>query len=286
MTDTDTESMFDNLAHGNMMDVQINKELDHYVVMWDKEKPERTGVHLSNVTSAPFDGVNQLCYREMVFAKKYHPIADEQLPARVLRIFLEGWVIHVKWQDLYKKYGDAIEIEHTRYSKEYDIFYTPDLIAKHTKLTGDDKWIVEIKSMGEKAYDAVKDEYDPYKIHPSGYKQSQMYMYLVGCTRAMLLLENKNTQAHREVTFEYDANFCKPYIDRLDKILVFSKLYDQDKGIPKRVCPHDMTNRAQSCNYRHVCWINKAGREQYRLPIVQSTEQINASFVHEDKSDG
>jgi hypothetical protein len=108
-------------------------------------------------------------------------------------------------------------------------------------------------------------------------------MHLTGCKRAMLLLENKNTQAHREISYEYDAEFVQPYIERLENIVRYSDLYDENKGIPKRQCAHDCVQRATNCAYRHVCWIKKSEREQYRLPAEQSKTQQNASMIHQDK---
>jgi hypothetical protein len=271
----DIEAILDAISQGRHTDVKLHKATDKMLILWNSKKPMRFGLHLSDIT-LPFEGKTQFCYRQHVLGKFYLPAEERPMAPKALAIFLEGWYVHLKWQMLFKLSGNAVEIEKTRLDPVFGIYHTPDVIAKFPEIAQDDLWIVEIKSMGMDAYNKVAGVYDPYKIHPSGYKQAQLYMYLVGCKKAMLLLENKNNQDRREVSFDYDPDFIAPYIHRLNTL---SQMWEE-KTLPMRVCENSETNRALSCNMRNVCWVGKKEREKFLLTTPWAQEQVNASLIH------
>ncbi|HTJ49413.1 MAG TPA: hypothetical protein VL443_08185 [Cyclobacteriaceae bacterium] len=284
---TTIDQMMMAMQNGNTLDIRVNKLLDGTFVLWDKEKAERFGIHLSELTKGfKVKEKNQLCYRQHVFSKNYKPIQQHDTTTSVstLRVFLEGWYVHLKWQRLFQSAGYAVEIEKTRYNPAFGVFHTPDIIAKFPEITGEDLWIVEIKSMSPRAYEAIVEENDPKRVHPDGFKQAQMYMYLTGYKRAMLLLENKANQQHREVCFDFDPNFVAPYVHRMNILAQLHVSYEQGIGTPKRVCESKDSERAVNCPMRHVCFTKKEEREQYRY-ITENGEQINSSLIHEGKGE-
>jgi len=266
---------------GDTTDVRIKKIFDSTFIEWDDNKPERFGFHLSSLKS-PFKGKTQLCYREQTLQSFYHayPVVP---PISTLRIYLEGWYIHLKWQKLFRESSKiiAVEIEKTRKDPIWGIWYTPDAIIILPSLS-QDKRIVEIKSMGRKSYETAVLIDDPMKIHPDGYKQSQLYMHLCGIDHAILLLECKDTQEYTVISFKYDEEFCKPYIHRFNILSQLPEKYKNEDKLAKRVCIDDQEARAKSCPMRHVCFITKEEREHYRIVEEDTrTIQINASLAHE-----
>jgi hypothetical protein len=264
----------------NMRDVFLHTTLDQMVTKNDLEKPKRTGWHLSNIISPSEKGVHRLCYRQYVLTKFYTPAQEKQLSVKALRIFLEGWYIHLKWQHLFQASGNALEVEHTRYNKLFDLYYTPDIVAFFPEETGKEEWIVEIKSMNTERYEKAIKEKKEKNTHPSGYKQAQMYMYLTGYKHAMLLLENKNTQEHEERSFEYDEKVVQPYVKRLITLSDLSEDYKNGSELPERVCSSSDVQRAKQCPMRDVCFIERKKREQFFITEEKSETQINASLIH------
>lgn len=263
-------------------DYQILKITNQMFIDWDKKKPPRYGWHVSELTG-PFKGKGQVCLRQHVFLKNYEPMQTTFIPSvGNLKTFLEGWYIHLKWQRLFKDSGRAVEIEKTRLDPVWGVYYTPDIIAKFEELTQEDLWVLEIKSMSTKSYQAMLDKHDPKQIHASGYKQAQMYMYFSNIRYAAFILEDKNTQDHRIVSFQFDPEFVKPYIHRMNVMTQLSEKYDEGVGVPLRVCDFEDDTRSRNCPMRHVCWLKtKQEREPFRLN--RGSEQINASLMHENE---
>jgi len=279
---SELEAIIDSIVAGNTVDVKLHQICDKMFVLNDEKKEKRFGLHLSELT-APFKGKTQMCFRQHVLGRHYEPVEHQRpMPVKSLRIFLEGWYVHLKWQRLFRESGRAVEIENTRLDPIWGIYHTPDIIAKFPELTKDELWIIEIKSMSHASYQKALEETDPLKIHPGGYKQSQMYMYLVGCKKAMLLLEDKDNQEHREVSFDYDPDFVASYVHRLNILSQLWPAYDTENKVPPRVCSDSNTSRAVNCPMAHVCWVAKPEREKYRLKDVLPTLQINASLIHRE----
>jgi hypothetical protein len=260
------------------IDYELQKIGNKMFINWDSQKAHRYGLHLTDIT-APFRGKGQFCYRQHVLGQNYlPPESGSHLPSSTLAIFLEGWYVHMKWQKLFSLNGYAVEIEKTRLDPIYGIHHTPDIIAKFPELTGDELWIIEIKSMQHNSYEKAAEKDDPYKVHPGGYKQSQLYMYLTGIRRAALLLENKNTQKFRLKSFQYDPEFVAPYVHRMNILSQLQHEYTNNNRIPKRVCENKDTPRALTCPMRLACWSPRSEREKTRIPI--ESIQVNASLMH------
>lgn len=276
----DAELILDAIINDRDLDAQAHREINKMLILWNNNKPIRFGLHLSDIC-LPFKGKTQFCFRQHVLGKFYLPAEERKQSPKALAIFLEGWYVHLKWQMLFKNAGRAVEIEKTRLDPIWQIYHTPDIVATlpEISMNPEDLWIVEIKSMGRKYYEQVLTEYDPIKIHKGGFTQCQLYMYLTGARKGMLLLDNKDTQDHREVTFDYDPEFVKPFVHRLNLLSQMWEEYDNGK-LPVRVCESAETSRALSCNMRNVCWIGRQEREKFLLTSPWAQEQVNASLIH------
>lgn len=281
----DIEMMMDAMIDGNSLDYDIWKTCNDMFILQNDARPERFGLHLTDVTK-PFVGSTQLCIRQHTFGSIYTPRKTPRLGVKQLRVFLEGWYVHLKWQQLFKQAGYAVEIEKTRLDPIWQVYHTPDIIAKFPHLTGDDLWIIEIKSMNPDLYYELFDKNnikDPFAAHKEGYTQAQMYMYLTDIKRAMLLIENKGNQYHIELSFEYDPDFVAPLVHRLNILSQSQTRYINHQGAPKRIsyCKDENSSRARNCPMGHVCWIeSRTERDKYLRQYEHSEEQINASLVH------
>ena len=275
-------TMMRSLVQKNTNDIKIARHLDNTILAWSRDKPPRFGLHLSDL-KAPFKGKGQYCYRQHVLGNFYDPAPEGEFPLKTIRIWLEGWYIHHKWQMIFQKGGFAIDIEKTHLHPLFKIYYTPDITASFPDVFNGETIVVEIKSMNNASYTAAEKETDPYRIHQDGYKQGQLYMYLTGLKHAMLLLDNKDTSFHREITFDFDPAFVAPYAHRINIQSQMNVTYANSNQIPIKVCGSKDDPRAQTCPMRHVCWLQtKDQRSQYlRKDEEFPQEQINASLHHQ-----
>lgn len=243
----------------------------------------RDGPHASDFTS-PFRGVNRLCYRKFVLNKnfKQNIVQGQYIDVSVLRIFKHGWYVHVMIQRLLREAGHAIEIEKTKVHQKYGIYYTTDAILEFKDLSKQ-QYILEIKSMNENAFNKAVEAPDARIGHPSGYKQSQIYMHLTNVDKAILLCFNKNRATFFFWVIEKDDEFLKPYVERMENLLVFYDIFETQKRLPKRVCEKVDDARAINCPMRDACWAAIVEREQYRRTQPLSFEQQNRSLIHEDR---
>lgn len=279
------ELMLDQFYNGaNPQDIRMHQMLDNLFLEWDKSKPERTGWHLSNIIKPLEKGKNKICYREQVLTKFYKPAPEKQMPVRTIRKFLEGWYIHLKYQTLFRDYGNYIEIEKTRYSKIFDLYHTPDIIFLFQE-TGNEEWIGEIKSMNSESYEKAVGAGTANRAHPDGYKQTQMYMYLTGIRHGVLILENKDNQEHIEYCFDFDPEFCKPYIHRLNILSQVSDTYKKNGLLPKKICDEATDERACKCPMRNVCFLERKQRESFLITEAKKETEINSSFIHQQKKE-
>lgn len=218
------------------------------------ETTERKGLHASAIIVSD----DKFCYRQQVLSLFYKQLQGEQTSVGLKRIFAEGDAIHEKWQRLFIRGGlcEPLDCDFTRFDKDYDLSYTPDIICKiprNMSLTEPcdewDEYIVEIKSMNTFSY--KKQEH-----HASGRKQCQLYMYLTGIHKGIVLCDDKNTQEFKVKTYEYNPSEIAKYIRRLEKIQEYKDELVLDKKLVKRHknCTGYNCKKAQECPMRDVCF--------------------------------
>lgn len=196
------------------------------------ETTERKGLHASAIIVSD----DKFCYRQQVLSLFYKQLQGEQTSVGLKRIFAEGDAIHEKWQRLFIRGGlcEPLDCDFTRFDEDYDLSYTPDIICKiprNMSLTEPcdewDEYVVEIKSMNTFSY--KKQEH-----HASGRKQCQLYMYLTGIHKGIVLCDDKNTQEFKVKTYEYNPSEIAKYIRRLEKIQEYKDELVLDKKLVKR----------------------------------------------------
>ena len=218
------------------------------------ETTERKGLHASAIIVSD----DKFCYRQQVLSLFYKQLQGEQTSVGLKRIFAEGDAIHEKWQRLFIRGGlcEPLDCDFTRFDEDYDLSYTPDIICKiprNMSLTEPcdewDEYVVEIKSMNTFSY--KKQEH-----HASGRKQCQLYMYLTGIHKGIVLCDDKNTQEFKVKTYEYNPSEIARYIRRLEKIQEYKDELILDKKLVKRHknCTWYNCKKAQECPMRDVCF--------------------------------
>lgn len=275
---SDLEQALDQMLSGNIENMQLQLVLDRMFEDWDAKKAnDRFGLHASGVL-APDQGRDRFCYRQQVLNKYFKP-TPQKMPVRALRIFLEGWYVHTKWQRLFRDAGVAIEIEKTHVDPVWNLYHTPDAIIN---VLGQE-WVVEIKSMKEKVF------LERTRLGPpsNGVNQCQLYMYLTKRTKGFVLAENKNTQDFAVWVVEYDPHHVQPYIDRLDTLMKLFDVYERTGRLPKRTCISEDDIRAKNCPLKDACFATDTHRPTLlrELEEVRKQEiaaQQNSSPMHED----
>lgn len=265
-------------AEGNQLDTILNKmfylekDIDeetkfvHDVMTRGLESQERVGLHASAIIDK---GDNSFCVRQQVLSLVYKMLQGEQLSADLRRIFEEGNAVHEKWQRLFIRagYAKAKTCDRTRFDKEYMLSYTPDLVVRIPEFYKG-AMVGEIKSMNSFSF---QKQYE----HVSGYKQLQIYMYLLQKAKGNLddpkdldykkgftLLDSKNDQKFRTVVYDFEPETVAPYVDRLEDIAIaYDKFVNEGKP-PKRLkgCDSISCKLCSKCPMRNACWNVDNGR--------------------------
>lgn len=217
---------------------------------------ERVGLHASAIIASESD----FCLRQQVLSLLFKMDQGEELPIKALQIFSAGSSIHEKWQGMLEscsgEKGNSIKLiknEARSYNEEYEIYFTPDSIVE---INGQ-LYIVEYKSMNTFAYKAAINASNP---HPSARKQSQLYMFLTGIGKAIILIEDKNTQDFMTYVQKFNYKEVLPYIDRLNEIKECKKEYLKSGNLPEKICRNSKTKKACNCSMRSACFDINIGR--------------------------
>ena len=238
------------------LDKNIPEELKFLksVMTRGSDTTERKGLHASAVIVSD----DKFCYRQQVLSLFYKQLQGEQTKVGLKRIFAEGDAIHEKWQRLFIRGGlcAPLDCDYSRFDEDFDLSYTPDIICKlpaNMSLTETcDKWeeyIVEIKSVNTYTY-------KKQKYHASGRKQCQLYMYLTGIHKGIVLCDDKNTQEFKVYRYDYNPAEIAPYIRRLEKIQEYKEQLVLNKKLVPRIpqCSCYGSKKAQECPMRDVCF--------------------------------
>lgn len=238
------------------LDKNIPEELKFLksVMTRGSDTTERKGLHASAVIVSD----DKFCYRQQVLSLFYKQLQGEQTKVGLKRIFAEGDAIHEKWQRLFIRGGlcEPLDCDYSRFDEDFDLSYTPDIICKlpvNMSLTEPcDKWeeyVVEIKSVNTYTY-------KKQKYHASGRKQCQLYMYLTGIHKGIVLCDDKNTQDFKVYRYDYNPAEIAPYIRRLEKIQDYKEQLVLNKKLVPRMpqCSCYGSKKAQECPMRDVCF--------------------------------
>ena len=252
----DIEELLNNLFY---LDKNIPEELKFLksVMTRGAETTERKGLHASAVIVSD----DKFCYRQQLLSLFYKQLQGEQTPIGLKRIFSEGDAIHEKWQRLFIRGGlcKPLDCDFSRFADEYDLSYTPDIICAlpvDMKLSSvyDDSvpkepYVVEIKSVNTFTF-------KKQKYHASGRKQCQLYMYLTGIHKGIVLCDDKNTQEFKVYKYEYNPSEIAPYIRRLEQIQEYKqRLLKKHKIVGRHTkCNGYSCKKAQECPMREVCY--------------------------------
>lgn len=247
------EQLFNSLFY---LDKNIPEELKFLksVMTRGSDTTERKGLHASAIIVSD----DKFCYRQQVLSLFYKQLQGEQTKVGLKRIFAEGDAIHEKWQRLFIRGGlcEPLDCDYSRFDEDFDLSYTPDIICKlpiNMSLTEPcDKWekyIVEIKSVNTYTY-------KKQKYHASGRKQCQLYMYLTGIHKGIVLCDDKNTQDFKVYRYDYNPAEIAPYIRRLEKIQEYKEQLVLNKKLVPRIpqCSCYVSKKAQECPMRDVCF--------------------------------
>lgn len=221
------------------------------IIAQAKQDRVRTGLHLSAILASD----TEFCYREQVLSLFYRMHQGENVPIDLKRIFEAGTSIGEKWQRLFIRgnLGGPKDMDISRFKEEYDLSYTPDATIR----IGKTKYICEIKSQNTFGFQKATS-------HPAGKKQLRMYMFLDRVKHGFVLVEDKNTQKFKVFPETYGETFTKddilPFVERLEGIQEYKRIFLEDKKPPKRICRDCNTKRALSCNMRGACWNIGEGR--------------------------
>lgn len=259
-------------TEGNQLDAILNKmfyldkdieeetKFVHTVMTRGLESQERVGLHASAIIDK---GDDSFCIRQQVLSLVYKQLQGEQLPVDLMRIFEEGNAVHEKWQRLFIRagYAKAKTCDRTRFDTEYMLSYTPDIVVRIPQFYKG-AMVVEIKSMNSYSF---QKQYE----HISGYKQLQLYMYLLQKAKGNLnnpndldykkgftLLDSKNDQKFRTVIYDYEPGTVAPYRDRLDDIYVAYHKLIEEKVAPKKnkTCTSYNCKLAEKCPMKDACY--------------------------------
>jgi hypothetical protein len=196
-----TISTLKRMLGGDLQDAVIQHQFDGLFRRWNSDnETERKGLHASGVVELD----SRFCHRKHVLSFFYKATGDP-LPAKTLRIFAAGWSIHEKWQTLFVGAGIASTVEAVRYSKEWDVYLTPDAVIS---LNGR-RYIVEIKSMN--TYEFGKLNKPPL----NAVRQVNFYMHQLAIPDGIVLVEDKNTQEFRVWTVRYDPALVRHFVERM-----------------------------------------------------------------------
>ncbi len=238
-----TSQAFDPEFEAELLRVHINSLL----VKWGQSKPPRGGLHASSVLVPD----SEWCSRCHVLAAVYPDRAEqpEAKPwdAHQNAVFANGWSLHERWQDLFKKFGDCVEAETPHYDETRELWFTPDVILRFAGET----YVVEIKGYKSETFDKLHDE-----PPEAAMLQCNLYLHLLGLKKGIVLVENKNTQDIKLWVIEHNPELVRLYTHRMYDVkgaTIMVKKHGPAK-LPARVCGSPNDRLAAKCPMRNLCF--------------------------------
>jgi hypothetical protein len=188
-------------------------------------------------------------------------------------IFDNGWSLHERWQNLFSRYGnvvrsrllngqvdplapESLELDLTHYLEEENLYFSPDAIIEF----GGTKYLIEIKGIKQEDFvNLTGDLMQAIMVSQVVAKariQANNYLYFTGLQKAILLIENKNTQDFRVYVMERDYALYETYEWRIGEVKHNTrtvKMYDM-KSLSPRICASSQDRLAKNCPLRDVCF--------------------------------
>lgn len=226
-----------------LLTVHINSML----VRWGVSKAPRTGLHASSVLVPDAEWCSRRHVLNNLYPEKAEQPDAKPWSAHQNAVFLHGWAIHEKWQDLFKRFGDCIEAETPHYDETRELWFTPDAIIRFAG----EVYVVEIKGYKSETFDTLGDE-----PPEAAMLQCNLYLHLLSIKRGIVLVENKNTQDIKVWAIECNPELTHLYTHRMYDVkgaTILTKKHGASK-LPTRVCGSPNDRLAVKCPMRKLCF--------------------------------
>lgn len=244
---------------------------------WMDATPLRTGMHASAVLDKEF------CAREQVLRELWPEQGEKPVVQhwdwKRSAIFENGWRLHQRWQDVFKKCGNVVytpisealpgafklttasmetapELDLTHYDPIRNLYFSPDAIIWF----GGEKYVVEIKGIKQESYLELTDDLETAcSVNETVHKareQVNLYMHMLMLQKGIILVENKNTCDFKLWVVEYDRERAWPYTSRMQEVkgrTILVKQHGRSK-LPVRCCKTSEDSRARKCPMKKLCF--------------------------------
>ena len=207
----------------------------------------------------PYLGMSQIggsCQRQLWYYFRH--VYTSKFSRRTMRIFERGnWEEERIVKELEELHGFTIEDTQMTYTDLEGHFNGhSDGGVRHPKLTNDERVVLEIKSMNQKAYTGLV-KHGLKKSKPAYYAQIVLYMYYEGLERALYIVTNKDTEERKVFFVQANDEYAKEMIERAVGI-IFSKT------IPKKIGGPDW-HECKWCDAYDICQFSEAPKDNCRL---------------------
>ena len=155
--------------------------------------------------------------------KQYYDISlppeqREEIDAQKQRVFSLG---HILEQEIFRQLDGVVhDIDKKVYSGISD-HLGHEIIGEIDCLFTDaygTTYVVDVKTMSDNSYNKLIEAQNIKESHYVYYVQLQMYMHFLGLEDSLILAYNKNNSNMAEVFCDYDAEFCKEQLKRIDTL--------------------------------------------------------------------
>lgn len=249
-------------SHARVRDALLRAHFESLFTAWGASNPPRTKVHASSLIVSK----DEWCEREYVLAGS-HPeeaqTVEQEYSAHLNAIFVNGWTLHQKWQNLFKRYARVVmkdgkpSLDLTYHHREYDLYYSPDAIL----IIAGTVYPIEIKGINTDEYQAACDAplEEAVKYSETIRKariQVTLYMHLLKLQQGAILAEDKNTQRFRVWCLQYDESLIAEYLKRLISFGNATFSYQHEGLLSRRnaCCTAPGAVRARKCPMRGLCF--------------------------------
>jgi len=269
----------------------LTHEFNQAFYAWDAALPPRDGLHASSVLESDADFCVRQHVLAGSFPDERQQ-KEQYLSA--LQKFVDGCAKHKKWQfDLLKLTGlvavnkhGQLELDLTHVDPDTGIKYSPDVVlAEFAGFV----MPIEIKGINhedyagcEELYKRVMHQYDDgsyvfkyekaqdrrpgivgaslqeamerNKSIRSAYPQVQLYMHLLGLSKGVILIEDKNTQDFTMWIVDYDASIITKPLAHAEDVKEANQEYYDMGLLPQRICQARNDSRAKRCPFADACF--------------------------------
>lgn len=219
-------------------------ELDKMFNEWEAGKPLRSGAPHASAILAP---ESEWCLRRHVLTALYpEAVARPEVKpwsAHTNAVFLNGWVLHEKWQKLFTEHGQVVEVEASHFDETRFLHFTPDAIIEF----GGQPYVVEIKGYKASTFEKLDESGNPPQ---AAWHQANLYCHMLEIERAIILVENKDTQEYKVWVIQCDVELARKYTDRM--YAVNAKVVTGHT--PARVCGSCRDRMAEKCPVKKLCF--------------------------------